>query len=332
MNNKLQIILLVGGASPERAVSKDTSRSIYETLIKLGHEVHLIDPAYGKNQPKEKEKYFSKEEFSNVTEQNYLSAFNLSVFDDVDLVFIGLHGNYGEDGTVQSILEMKGIKYTGSDSVSSVIAMDKVLSKIIFDKEKIPTPDWFSLKANNFDLQQIKEKLSSGIGYPIVVKPNDQGSTVGLTICRSESELKNAIENAFKFSDLILLEKYIEGRELTVAILNNEALPVLEIKPKSGFYDYESKYTAGKSEYIVPAEIPDDVSERMKQDALKSFKTLRCSVYGRVDFRLDENNNYFVLEVNTLPGMTSLSLVPKMANAVGISFDELIEKIIELSL
>lgn len=332
MNKKLKIILLVGGASPERAVSKDTSKSIYETLIKLDHEVHLIDPAYGKDQPEEREKYFCKEDFSDITETNYLSAFNLPVFENVDLVFLGLHGNYGEDGTVQSILEMKGIKFTGSDSVSSVIAMDKVLSKILFDREKIPTPDWFSLSKNDFDLQKVQAKLSSGFGYHVVVKPNDQGSTVGLTICKSESELKNSIENAFKFSDLILLEKYIAGRELTVAVLNNEALPVLEIKPKSGFYDYEAKYTAGKSEYIVPADMPDDVSEKMRKDALKSFKALRCSVYGRVDFRMDEENNYYVLEVNTLPGMTSLSLVPKMAKAVGISFDELIEKIIGLSL
>ena len=165
-----------------------------------------------------------------------------------------------------------------------------------------------------------------------MVKPNDQGSTVGLTICKDEDTVEEALSLALSLSNKALIEEYISGRELTVTVLEDKALPVLEIKPDHGLYDYECKYTSGKSQYIVPAEIPNEVSKFMRREALTAFNALGCTVYGRMDFRLSESNVPYCLEVNTLPGMTSTSLVPKMAKAVGISFDKLIEKIIKLSL
>jgi D-alanine-D-alanine ligase len=174
--------------------------------------------------------------------------------------------------------------------------------------------------------------IESEFGFPSVIKPNDQGSTVGLTVCKNSSEVSDALELSFRFSAKTIIEEYIPGKELTVAILEDKALPVLEIKPKSGLYDYASKYTSGMSEYIVPAEIPAEVAEKMQEEALLAFNALGCEVYARADFRMNNKFETFCLEVNTLPGMTATSLVPKMAKAVGISFEQLIERIIHLSL
>jgi D-alanine-D-alanine ligase len=177
-------------------------------------------------------------------------------------------------------------------------------------------------------MKEIKNKLK----YPCVIKPNDQGSTVGLTICKHENEVNEAVKLALQWSDKALIEEYIPGRELTVAILENEVFPVLEIKPKHNLYDYECKYTPGMSEYEVPAKVNDDVSDNMKHSALDAFKALGCEGYARVDFRLSPDNKEYLLEINTLPGMTSTSLVPKMTKAVGISFEELVDRIVKISL
>ncbi|HEY3249762.1 MAG TPA: ATP-grasp domain-containing protein, partial [Ignavibacteria bacterium] len=194
---------------------------------------------------------------------------------------------------------------------------------------------WFMFERNGFDEPAIDEKIKATMGYPAIIKPNDEGSTVGLSIVQPDVEdmqLGKAIELAFDYSNRIMAEEYIQGKELTVAILGNEALPVVEIKPKEGFYDYEHKYTKGKTEYICPAELPDDLNNEMKQKALDAHNILGCKVYSRVDFRLNNDNKFYCLEVNTLPGMTELSLVPKAASAIGLSFGGLLNKIIELSL
>ena len=251
---------------------------------------------------------------------------------EIDIAFLALHGKYGEDGTIQSLLELKGIKYTGSKVLSSAIAMDKIMSKILFEEYNVPSPKWFHFKQGEKSVSEVKKTIENKFGFPAVVKPNDQGSTVGLTICKSSDQLEDAINNAFKYSDRILVEEYIPGKEMTVAVIEDSALPVLEIKPKHGIYDYECKYTSGMSEYVVPAEIPEEVTKSMQEIAVQACNSLRCEVYARVDFRLSSDNKPYVLEVNTLPGMTSLSLVPKMAKAKGISFEQLIEKIINLSL
>ncbi len=329
--SKLNIAVFVGGTSPEREVSKSSGKAIFEAINSLGYKCVLIDPAYGTFQPDEEEKYFAKEDFSEIKNENLIKTINSDILNNIDLVFLALHGKCGEDGIIQSLLELKGVKYTGSGVLSSTIAMDKDFSKTIFQKNNVNTAAWFTV-AKRYKINDIIKTIKTEFGYPCVIKPNDQGSTVGMTIAKNDDELKNAIELALGFSDLALIEEYIPGREMTVAILNDNPLPVLEIIPKDGFYNYESKYTEGMSEYIVPAEIPDDVFKNLQEQAVKAFHSLRCKIYGRVDFRLNEDNIPYCLEVNTLPGMTSTSLVPKMAKVIGISFEELIDKIIRDSL
>ena len=332
MNNKPKIALLLGGSSSERAVSKSSSLSIYKALISLGYETKLIDPAYGKNQPKETDAFFSEKDFSNVSTRNYLEAVNSDLFDDIDLAFLGLHGKWGEDGTIQSLLEVRGVKYSGSDVMSSAVAMDKAMSKIIFHHFNISTPKWFMVEKKNIELDAIKKKIEETIGYPCIIKPNDEGSTVGLAVCKCPDDVEEGLRLSFQYSGRTMVEEFIEGRELTATVLDKDVLPVLEIKPKHGLYDYECKYTKGMSEYIVPANIPDDIAKALQKESLDAFNALGCSVYGRLDYRLDKNNKFYCLEANTLPGMTSTSLVPKMAKAVGISFEGLIDRIIKLSL
>jgi D-alanine-D-alanine ligase len=331
LNPKINIAVFLGGTSPEREVSKSSGKAIYKALNSIGYNCTLIDPAYGTNQPETDGEFFSEKDFGEITNENLIKTVNSELLDNIDLVFLALHGRWGEDGMIQSLLDLKGIKYTGSGVLSSTIAMDKDFSKTIFQKNYVNTPSWVTID-KKFNRDEIIRIINSELPYPVVIKPNDQGSTVGLSIAKKDEEVFKAIETAFRYSDLIVVEEYIPGREMTVAILEDKPLPVLEIIPKSGFYDYESKYTSGMSEYIVPADVTKDVFDKMQQQAITAFRSLRCNVYGRVDFRINEENIPFCLEVNTLPGMTETSLVPKMAKAVGISFEDLIERIIRNSL
>jgi D-alanine-D-alanine ligase len=330
-NPKINIAVFVGGTSPEREVSKSSGKAIYQALNSLGYNCTLIDPAYGSDQPKSEEEFFSAKDFGEIKNENLIKTIDSELMDKIDLVFLALHGKWGEDGMIQSLLELKGVKYTGSGVLSSTIAMGKDISKTIFQMNNVNTPSWITID-RKFNRDDVIGIINSKFSLPVIIKPNDQGSTVGLSIVKNVEEIIGAIDTAFKYSDLTVIEEYIPGREMTVAILEDKPLPVLEIIPQSGFYDYESKYTSGKSEYIVPADVSDDVFEKMQQQAITAFRSLRCKVYGRVDFRLNDENIPFCLEVNTLPGMTETSLVPKMAKAVGISFEDLIEKIIRNSL
>ncbi len=330
--NKPRIALLLGGTSSEKIISKHSSLGIYNAIRSLGYECRLINPAYGKDQPEKPEDFFEDEDRFEISNRNYVEAVNSKLFDDIDLAFIGLHGKLGEDGIIQSLLELRGIKYTGSKVLSSALTMDKSMSKILFNHYKVKTPPWFTMKRGSADPETAVEMIEKQFGFPAVVKPNDEGSTIGLTICNKASEVKEALDLSFQYSKITLVEKYIPGREFTVTILENKALPVLEIKPKSGFYDFYNKYTSGMTEYIVPADIPESAEKSMQEQSLLAFNSLGCEVYARLDFRMDEDLIPWCLEVNTLPGMTSHSLVPKMAKAVGISFEQLIERIIRLSL
>lgn len=332
LNSNITVALLVGGSSPERPVSKATGKSVLTALTNLGYKIKIIDPAYGLNQPKEVESFFDEKDFTELSNRNYVEVISSTLFDDVDLAFIALHGKWGEDGTLQSLLELRGIKYTGSKVLASAAAMDKCMTKIMFQHYDVASPRWFMINYGEEDLGLIKSKIEKFFGYPCVIKPNDSGSTIGLSICRGNVEVDNAVQTAFKYSGRVLVEEYIAGREITVAILDKHALPPLEIKPKSGFYDYESKYTSGMSEYIVPAQIPPKAAEHLQHQALLAFNSVGCESYGRIDFRLTDDYKSYCLEVNTLPGMTSTSLVPKMAKAAGISFEELIDRIIKNSL
>jgi D-alanine-D-alanine ligase len=329
---KLRIALLVGGTSPEREVSKSSGAAVYSALLSIGHDIVLIDPSYGINQPESSSAFFAKEDYAAISNRNYVDVVNSALFDNIDLAFLALHGKWGEDGTIQSLLELRGVKYTGSKVLSSSISMDKIMSKILFNHYGVSTPEWFSLNKNSVNPDSVTELINSKFGFPAVIKPNDQGSTVGLSVCKSPSEVAKAVELAFEFSDKVLIERFIAGYEMTVGILENKALPVLQIKPKHDLYDYECKYTSGMSEYIVPADIPAEAAKKMQEQALLAFTSLECDAYSRVDFRVDEDYNPYCLEVNTLPGMTSTSLVPKMAKAVGIQFEDLIDRIIRLSL
>jgi D-alanine-D-alanine ligase len=241
------------------------------------------------------------------------------------LVFNALHGGYGENGTLQAALEMANLPYTGPGPLPSALAMDKNVAKIMFRQAGVKTTDWALAIDKSPDLK--------GIRAPLVVKPNSQGSSVGFSLVKTIDELPAALDLALRFDTAAVIEPYIPGRELTVAVLGDRALPVVEIKPTKGVYDYESKYTKGKSNYQAPADIPTAIEKEVQAQALLAFKSLGCTVYSRIDFRYDPEKNYLsCLEVNTLPGMTELSLVPMAAKAAGMSFDQLVQKIVDLSL
>jgi D-alanine-D-alanine ligase len=259
-----------------------------------------------------------------------LDCVQSSVLDDVDLVFIALHGMWGEDGTVQALLEMRGVRYTGSGVLASALAMDKAMSKVMFRHAGVLTAEWF-LVEHETPSSEI-ERTSRAIGFPLVVKPNIGGSTVGLSIVQTPEKLSAAIEEARRYCPAVLLEKYIDGRELTVAILGDEALPMIEIRPEGGFYDYQHKYTRGMTEYLCPAPVPENIAQTVYDQAMLAFRSLGCRVFGRVDFRLNEEGDVYCLEVNTVPGMTGTSLVPKAAAVAGMSYGAVCERIVQLSL
>lgn len=344
----MNIVLITGGPSAEREVSIVSSKSIVKALRELGHKVRVIDPVNGVNIAEEDEIFKggvrkespSLEELSEIhrlSNKNILNCINSDIFDNTDLAFLGVHGKFGEDGKIQTLLELRGINYTGSDVFSSALAMDKNVSKIILRSAGIKTPEWLVLNKNTYDgdHEKLNKSISGSVGYPCVVKPNDEGSTVGLSIVQPDVEdiqLGNSLELAFSYSDKVLIEQYIKGRELTVPVIGEEAFPVIEIRPKDGFYDYEHKYTKGMTEYFCPAEIPLEIENKAKEHALKAHRILGCSVYSRIDYILDEKNELYCLEVNTLPGMTETSLVPKSAAANGMSFNQLIDRILNLSI
>lgn len=332
MDKNITIGIIVGGASPERAVSKLTGKGVYEALLKLGYNVTLIDPAYGINQPTNSEDYFAECDCNPISYQNYLDTVNSDLFDKIDLAFIALHGSWGEDGTIQSLLEFRNKPYTGSGILACAASMDKGITKSIIKHYDVSTPNWILIERNNYNLAKINSEVETKFNIPFVVKPNDQGSAIGLTICKDYNELEEAINLAHQFSKKAIIEEYIDGYETTVGIIGDQVLPVLEIKPKHFYYDYECKYTSGMTEYEVPAKFSKEVSLKLQQQAFDAYKAVGCSSYGRVDFRLDKEFNSYCLEINTLPGLTSTSLLPKAAKAIGISYDQLIESIIKNSL
>ena len=336
----MKIAVLLGGSSPERLVSIASGKGIVKALRELGHEAIAIDPALGGNQISESELFAqaieaappSQEFLRKLSPKNYLAAVESLAAKNLDLAFIILHGKWGEDGTVQSLLELASIPYTGSGIMASAIAMDKVMSKKLFMHHGTPTAKWFDYRKNSLPRSAAIRKEISKLGYPNVVKPNDQGSSVAITIVQKESELDSALDEAEKHSDIVLVEEYIPGVELTVSILGDEPLPVIEIRPHDGFYDYHHKYTKGMMDYLAPAPIEKSFALKLQETALNAFKSLGCKTFGRVDFRVGHDQIPYCLEANTIPGMTETSLVPKAAAAVGISFKELVGRIVDLSL
>ena len=244
---------------------------------------------------------------------------------EADVVFLALHGGQGEDGTVQALLDLTGVPYTGSGILGSALAMDKDLSKKLFQAAGVPTPKWLMAPAS---VDQVKK----AVGFPVIVKPSKQGSTVGLSIVKKTSELAAAVTEAFKYDDEVMIEEFIPGRELTVGILGSEALPVGEIKPKHEIYDSECKYTKGMAEEEFPAKLSPAETSEVQRLALAAFRALKLRGYARIDFRMSPDGVFYCLEANTLPGMTELSLIPQAAAACGIPFPELCERIVEIAL
>ena len=244
----------------------------------------------------------------------------------VDFVFIALHGGKGENGVIQGLLDSLNIPYNGSGGLASSLGMEKSLTKQLAKSYGIQTPDWKIFT----DINESKNYIHNE--FPIVVKPSAEGSTIGLSFVRNQAEMAKAIEYADKYDGAVMVENYIEGRELTVTIIGQQVLPIIEIIPKHKFYDYECKYEKGMSEYICPAELSQKLTNKIKNIALNIFNILQCRGYARADFILDKNNDPWFLEINTLPGMTVTSLVPKSAQAAGISFNNLVQMIFNESL
>lgn len=333
---KRRVAVLMGGDSQEREVSRVTGLAVARALESRGHDVSLIDTATGRLALPESDAYrvggVPPEPVGAVVPAGTRSVTSLAdEFSDVDVVFIALHGGWGEDGTIQALFDMAKIPYTGSGVLGSALAMDKDRAKRVASTVGIATPDWITLDLEHeaLDDEAIRDRLS---GFPgdFVVKPNAEGSTVGLTVVREGDDVVAAVRFAAKYDRRVLVEQFVPGRELTVGILGDEALPVVEIIPSGGIYTYEAKYTKGKSEYVAPARLPDELAREIRASAATAFRALGCGGFGRVDFRLPDDGRFQFLEVNTIPGMTPLSLLPMAAGAAGISFEELVERIVDL--
>ncbi len=287
----------MGGLSPERKVSLTSGQEIFNALKSKGLNATLVDVDHNIG--------------ASLAERK------------IDLAWIALHGTFGEDGTIQGILEYLKIPYTGSGVLGSAVAYNKVVSKEIFMERGIPTALYQVIHAE--DRNRVMPKLD----FPVVVKPSDQGSSIGVSIVRSESKWETALDLAFDVSEEVLIEKYIAGKLLAVGMNGPQPMPIVEIVPKSGFYDYEAKYTAGKTDYVCPAELTPEAVDRCNDTAVRVFKALKGRGFPRVDLILDENGTPYVLEMNTIPGMTPTSLLPMAARKAGLEFDELVIEILK---
>ncbi|MDP2681923.1 MAG: D-alanine--D-alanine ligase [Deltaproteobacteria bacterium] len=299
-----KIGVLMGGMSTERGISLRSGQAVYDALIQKGYNVIKID--------------VGKDVYEQLTKEK------------IDMAFIALHGKYGEDGAIQGLLEIIGVPYTGSGIMSSAVCANKVVAKKFFMLNKIPTPAFMSLGVKGLKNMGVESFISmfKAPGSHLIVKPNSQGSTIGVTVVKNKSDLAKAVKKALRYDDTVLIERFVKGRELTVGILNGRTLPVIEIRPKGGIYDFKAKYTKGMTEYIAPAPLPKTLEKKVNSIALKAFDSLGCRGAARVDIMLDYKNRPYVLEVNTIPGMTEMSLLPKAALCAGISFPEMVEEIL----
>ena len=331
----MKITVLMGGTSSERNVSLASGIRIVQALRNKGHTVIALDPARGVIDAAGEKKLStgavgtappSLESLSKVAEGAFLP--NLTAMKEItgaDVVFLALHGGQGEDGTLQALLDMAKVKYTGSGHLSSALAMDKDLSKKLLRAADVKTADWLMAPAEI-------ERVEGILGLPVVVKPSKQGSTVGLTVVKKREDLEPAITEAFRYDDEVMIERFVPGRELTVGVLGDIAFPVGEIIPKHEIYDYECKYTPGMAEEVFPAELSPAATKRVQEQALEAFRALKLRGCARIDFRLTTEGEFYCLEANTLPGMTELSLIPQGAAAMGITFPDLCERIARLAL
>lgn len=305
--SQCRVALLAGGKSNEREISLASGKGAREALKAAGFPVTMIDPA-------------DKNDLKKLIDENF------------DVAFLCMHGKFGEDGTIQGLLDVLSIPYTCSGVWSSALAMDKSKTKVFYERNNVPTPPSLTVfKDDAVDVAEVVKKLGSSV----VVKPATEGSAIGVFIVNGEEEIAGALKKAFEIDSEVLIERYIKGREFTVAVLGNKdavAFPVIEIVPKSDFYDFESKYAPGGSQHICPANIPDDLASRLKDAAVAAHVALSCSGTSRSDFLMEEDGTFWVLETNTIPGMTATSLLPDAASAAGMTFPELCTKLIEFAL
>jgi D-alanine-D-alanine ligase len=309
-----RVAVLKGGPSLERQVSLRSAGRVQDALERLGHEVVPVD-----------------------VDAHLIDRLRES---GADVAFVALHGRGGEDGTVQELLEIVGMPYTGSSVLACVRSMDKVLTKHLLVEEGIPTPEFFAFSEVAFRelgaadaLPAIEERL----GFPLVVKPAAQGSALGIEFAAAAEDVPGALVAAFSYDDRVLLERHVQGRELAVGLLETdagvEALPIVEAKPKEGYtFDFEARYEIGKTDYVCPAELPADVTDRAQELAIATYRLLGCYGFARVDMMLPEDGPPQVLEAQAIPGLTETSLYPQAAEAAGISFDELVGRLVELAL
>jgi len=290
---------MMGGLSREREISLKTGKAILKALAEKGYHASPIDVGQDIAETLIKEK--------------------------IEIAFMALHGRFGEDGTIQGMLELMRIPYTGSGVLASALALHKIMAKKFFFCEHIPTPTY-----EVFYREEIgrNSRRTISLPFPVVVKPAREGSTIGVSIVKEEDDLIPALQEAGNYDEEILVEEFMKGKEITVGVLEDIPLPVIEIVPKSGFYDYHSKYTKGETDYIVPARIPREKYLYAQEISLRAFQVIGCCGCARVDLMTDEEGNPFVIDVNTMPGMTETSLLPKAAHYVGISFEDLVERIL----
>lgn len=326
----MKIVVLAGGPSREREVSLNSGRAIAEALVELNHEVSWLDLRDSRELIfSDTPTVFSEQESAPASAPPVPPA-SLSDVRKADFVFNALHGGIGENGKIQALLDLIGVSYNGSGVLASALAMDKFRTKTIVAAAGVTVAPTIFFGDETAAFKFCGSRAMEHTKFPLVVKPNAEGSTIGLSIAKTYQELLDAIRKAAQHDRFLLIEPYLAGREITVSLLNGEPLPIVEIIPKSGLYDYDAKYSPGASEYICPAQLPRDLAHLTSQNAVNVWEMVGCRGYARADFRLGLDNQPYLLEINTLPGMTSTSLVPKAAKAAGISFTQLVERIVEL--
>lgn len=339
----MNIIVLAGGNSTEREVSIASGQGVCKALRERNHKAVLLDPYFGASQKEENlfpteydvdkaadamREMSSKLEETMKTRKGFFGPNVLEICKEADIVFLALHGANGEDGKVQSVLDLMGIKYTGSGPLSSGMAMDKGITKMVFEAKGVPTPKGITLEKGKCSSQL----ADYGMGFPVIVKPCCGGSSVGVCIANNQTEYQAALLEAFSYEKEVVVEQFITGREFSVAVVDGKAYPVIEIAPLQGFYDYKNKYQAGSCVETCPADLSSALTKEMQKYAEMGYKALNLQAYARLDFLMDDEGNMYCLEANTLPGMTPTSLIPQEAKAIGMDYPQLCEKLIEVSL
>ena len=299
--------VLMGGYSSERPISLKSGTAVFEALKQSGCQVSALD----------------------ITAEDENEISQLIGQAKIDVAFIALHGRLGEDGTIQAILEHLKIPYTGSGVKASQLALNKSLAQQIFQQNNLPVPKHVVLSPD--DKSSAEQVINQLGGLPIVVKPTCEGSSIGVTVVRTPQQFSEALAAAFQYGPEVLIERFIEGKELTVGILGDEFLPVIEIRPKNPFFDFKAKYQSGMTEYIIPAQISEKVAQQVGQTALKAHRVLGCRDFSRVDVMLNGSGNFYILEINTIPGFTSTSLLPKAAKQAGLEFAQLCLLLIQMA-